>query len=147
MYNMIIQGTKSQKLINYVERVYNYLGLDEYEDVLIDFDFRPKLVGNAGGYCDGDDEMINVEIARSDAVGKISMKDLMINIAHELVHAQQIASGRLINKGFVFRKDNPGALTTKQIFDGQEYIGTPYAEQPWEIEAYGLENKIYEECK
>ena len=147
MYNMIIQGTVNKKLISYVERVYNYLGLDEFEDCLIDLDFVKECVGGAGGYCDGDDETINVEIARQDAVGRIPMKDLMINVAHELVHAKQMASGRLVNKGFVFRDDNPCVLTTKQIFDGQEYVGVNYKDQPWEIEAYELENVVYEACK
>ena len=147
MYNMIVQGTVNKKLIAYVERVYNYLGLAEFEECLIDLDFVKECAGGAGGYCDGDDEEIRVELARQDAVGRIPMKDLMINIAHELVHAQQMASGRLVNKGFVFCDNNPGALVTKQIFDGQEYVGVPYKDQPWEIEAYNLEEVIYEECK
>lgn len=147
MYNMIIQGTTNQKLLAYVERVYNYLGLDEFEDCLIDLDFVKECSGGAGGYCNGDDEEIQVELARQDAAGRIPMKDLMINIAHELVHAQQMASGRLVNKGFVFRDDNPGVMTTKQIFDGQEYVGVNYKDQPWEIEAYNLEEVIYNECK
>lgn len=147
MYNMIVQGTTNQKLLAYVERVYNYLGLDEFEECLIDLDFVKECSGGAGGYCNGDDEEIQVELARQDAAGRIPMKDLMINIAHELVHAQQMASGRLVNKGFVFRDDNPGMMTTKQIFDGQEYVGVKYDEQPWEIEAYNLEKVIYEECK
>lgn len=147
MYNMIVQGTTNQKLLAYVERVYNYLGLDEFEECLIDLDFVKECSGGAGGYCNGDDEEIQVELARQDAAGRIPMKDLMINIAHELVHAQQMASGRLVNKGFVFRDDNPGVMTTKQIFDGQEYVGVNYKDQPWEIEAYNLEEVIYNECK
>ena len=147
MYNMNVQGTVNKKLIAYVERVYNYLGLDEFEDCYIDLDFVKECAGGAGGYCNGDDEEIQVELARQDAVGRIPMKDLMINIAHELVHAQQMASGRLVNKGFVFRDDNPEVLAVKQVFDGQEYVGVRYDEQPWEIEAYNLEKVIYEECK
>ena len=146
---MIVQGTVNQKLIDYVERVYNYLGLDEYEDCLFDFDFVPRCDANAGGFCNGDEEYVQVELARSDAVGRIPMKDLMINIAHELVHAQQIASGRLVNKGFVFRKNDDGeqVLTLAQIFDGTEYVGVKYKDQPWEIEAYAKEKEIYEACK
>ena len=147
MYNMIIEGTVDKKLISYVERVYNYLGLDEFEDCLFDLQFVKKCSGGAGGYCNGDDEHVEVELARQDGEGRIPKKDLMINIAHELVHAQQMASGRLVNKGFVFRDDNPGALTTKQIFDGKEYVGVNYKDQPWEIEAYNLESVVYEECK
>ena len=147
MYNMIIEGTVDKKLISYVERVYNYLGLDEFEDCLFDLHFVKECAGGAGGYCNGDDEHVEVELARQDGEGRIPKKDLLINIAHELVHAQQMASGRLVNKGFVFRDDNLGVLTTKQIFDGQEYVGVNYKDQPWEIEAYKLEEVIYEVCK
>ena len=147
---MIIQGTTSKSLIAYVERVYNHLELDEFEDCLFNLDFSPKCSGGAGGYCDGDDEEVNIEIARSDNLGRIPKKELMINIAHELVHAQQMASGRLVNKGFVFSKkeaDSIEVLTTKQIFDGQEYVGVNYNDQPWEIEAYAREKAIYGLCK
>ena len=149
MYNMNIQGTKDQKLISYIERVYNNLGLYQFEDCFIDIDFQKECSGGAGGYCDGDQEEIQVELARQDSVGRIPMNDLKINIAHELVHAQQIASGRLVNKGFVFRNENDGSktLTSKQIFEGKEYIGVRYDEQPWEIEAYKLEKEIFEACK
>lgn len=148
MYNFDIYGTQSQKLIQYIERVYDYLGLDTYAGCLFTLDFKTRCDANAGGFANGDMEEVFVEIARNDAVGRIPMKDLMINIAHELVHAHQLATGRLVNKGFVFRNDTtPQTLTTKHIFDGQEYVGVRYDEQPWEIEAYKLEEVIYEACK
>lgn len=148
MYNVRIKGTTDKKLIAYIERVYNYLGLYEYHDCDFAIDFSPRCAANAGGFCNGDDEEVFVEIARSDAVGRIPMQSVKVNIAHELIHAQQIASGRLINKGFVFRNDTiPHTLTTKQIFDGQEYIGVSYEDQPWEIEAYANEDQVYEACK
>jgi hypothetical protein len=145
---MDIQGTKSQKLISYIERVADYLGLYEL-DAYIEIEIKKYCDGGAGGFCNGDDNDVLIEIARNDAVGRIPMDQMMINIAHEMVHAQQMASGRLINKGLVFRKEKDGSqtLTTKQIFDGVEYVGVPYMEQPWEIEAYGLEEKVYESCK
>ena len=149
MYNMIVQGTVNQKLIDYVERVYNYLGLDEFDECLIDLDFKPRCMGGAGGYCNGDEEEVQVEIARSDAMGRIPMKDLMINIAHELVHAKQMASGRLVNNGFVLKTNDAGeqCMTSKQTFEGVEYIGVAYNDHPWEHEAYGTEEEIYLACK
>lgn len=149
MYNMSINGTTNKNLIAYVERVYAYLGLDEFEDCYFEMDFSPRCDANAGGFCNGDDEEVSIEIARNDAAGRIPMNELKVNIAHELVHAQQLASGRLINKGFTFRKNEDGldVLTLKQIFDGVEYIGVKYKDQPWEIEAYAKENEIYEACK
>ena len=149
MYNMTINGTTNKKLLAYVERVYDYLGLDQFEDCFFDLDFSTRCAANAGGFCNGDDEEVEIEIARNDAAGRIPLEDIKVNIAHEMVHALQLASGRLVNKGFTFRTNEEGvqALTTKQVFDGVEYVGVDYNEQPWEIEAYDQESKIYEACK
>lgn len=148
-YNTTIHGTTSKTLISYIERVCNYLNLDQYGYALIDIKFSKDLPGNAGGYCDGDDEDINVEIARNDAAGRIPMKDLMVNIAHELVHAHQMASGRLVNMGLTMRTNDHGEhyMGNVTIFDGVDYENVPYDQQPWEIEAYNLEKVVYEECK
>lgn len=144
-----VNGTTSRKLNEYIQRVSDYLGLHQYE-AFVELEVVKQCSSMAGGYCHGDEDSIYVELARYDSVGKVPMKDLMINIAHELVHAQQIASGRLVNKGFTFKSSPSGKndiLTTKQIFDGKEYIGVAYRDQPWEKEAYSLEKVIYEECK
>ena len=145
MHDFIINGTRNQKLIDFIESVYYQLGLNQYEDCLFELDFLPKCAGGAGGYCDGDDEYIQIEIARSDLQGRIRMDDLKINIAHEMIHAQQIASGRLINKGFVLVEDpirGNKFMAAKQIWEGKEYVGCKYDEQPWEKEAYSLEKKV-----
>lgn len=149
MYNMSINGTTNKNLIAYIERVYDYLGLEQFEDCYFEMDFSPRCDANAGGFCNGDDEEVSIEIARNDAAGRIPMNEIKVNIAHEMVHAHQLASGRLINKGFTFRKNEDGldVLTLKQVFDGVEYIGVAYRDQPWEIEAYAKENEIYEACK
>ena len=149
MYNLDIRGTTSQKLLDYVGRVYSHLGLDEFEECLFDVDFKPRCDGDAGGYCNADDGQVFVELARSDSEGRIPMEDLMVNIAHEMVHAKQMASGRLINNGFVLRTNDEGdtCLTTKQTFDGVEYVSVAYKDHPWEQEAYGTEREIYLTCK
>jgi len=146
--NLDIIGTQSKSLIAYIERVYDYLQLDAF-DALVDVEIVKECAAGAGGYANGDEDHVCIEIARNDRAGKVPTKDLMINIAHEMVHARQLAEGRLVNKGFVFRKGQDGSqqLTTKQIFDGKAYVGVPYAEHPWEIEAYALEEVVYGACK
>lgn len=142
-----ITGTKNQQLIMYVDRVFDYLGLGNY-DCYFELEFKSKCDGDAGGFAYGDDETVIVEIARNDACGKIPMKDMMINIAHELVHAEQLASGRLLDGGMVMRKkDGEDVLSVKRIYEGKTYIDVPYDDQPWEIEAYKMEKSIYEACK
>lgn len=143
-----VSGTINKKLIAYIDRVSDYLGLTDF-DAYIELEVKKECDAGAGGFAYGDEETVLVEIARYDSAGKVPMKDLMINIAHELVHAQQLVSGRLHDKGMIFRNNEQGqqVLTLKRIFDGVEYIGVPYKDQPWEIEAYGLEETIYEACK
>lgn len=125
-----VNGSANKKLLAYIDRVIAHLNLDAY-DAWIDIEIQSRCDGDVAGYAYGDEENVNIEIARNDAAGKIPMKDLMINIAHELVHALQIAAGRLDD----------------QVFEGVDYSDVPYREQPWEIEAYDLEEKIYEICK
>lgn len=143
MYNLIVKGTQSQKLIDYVERVHTYLGLDRYHDCLVNVDFTPRCVGGAAGYANGDEDEVYVEIARSDLVGRIGIDDVKVNLAHEMVHALQLASGRLIQGGFVMVDHR---LAAQNIWEGEELIGVPYDEQPWEIEAYKLEKEVYYAC-
>jgi hypothetical protein len=138
-----VSGTKSNKLISYINRVSSFLNLNIHEchyglEIIRTCDHQ------AGGYCYGNNEEIEIEIARVDNAGPIPLKNLMINIAHELVHAQQIASGRLVNRGFLL-KDN--ILTYGWIWEGQEYSQISYDKQPWEIEARNLEENIYNLCK
>ena len=55
----------------------------------------------------------------------------MRNLAHELVHAKQFIKGELhptLNKWKKYKKD---------------YTKTPYLKQPWEKEAYKLEEELF----
>ena len=142
---MLVTGTTSNRIEAYVQRVADYLGLADTE-AFVEVELKKHCDGMAGGYCHGDTDSVYIEIANNDSVGRIPIKDKLINIAHEMIHAQQIATGRLINCGFAFKPDGT-TLTTKQIFEDVEYLGVRYDEQPWENEAYALEKTVYEACK
>lgn len=145
---LTITGTSNQAMRSYIERVYNFLNLDMY-DAFIDVNIVSSCDGMVAGFCHGDDEEVIVEVAKVDSKGKLSTKDMMIAIAHELVHAQQYASGRLIDKGVTLRTNSVGETVfgSKKVFEGELYENVAYNDQLWEKEAYDLENKIYEECK
>jgi hypothetical protein len=142
-----VSGTTSKKLIDYIQRVAEYLRLDDY-DTFIELNIQKKCDSDAGGYAHGDDNDVSIEIARTCMGEKYSRKEIMINIAHEMIHAQQLASGRLYNKGFVFKKINSKekCLAYAYEWEGETYIDTPYDEQPWEIEAYTMEKEVYDIC-
>jgi hypothetical protein len=136
-------GSKSKKLLGYIERVSDYLDLSLTKPAFM-LTFKKNCSSNAGGYCNGDQDFIEIEIAREDTQGKIPLEDLMINIAHELVHAKQIAEGRLRNLGFVLKENT---LVYCWEWEDKEYSAIAYKDQPWEIEAYSLENKIFQACR
>lgn len=141
-----IMGTVDKKLIAYIERVAEHLGLFDM-DAFIDVNFEKECAQGAGGYCDGDEEDIAIEIARNDRLGRVPRKNLMINIAHEMIHAQQIASGRLINNGLIMRDvGNERELAYAHTWEGERVVNIPYDDQPWEIEAYAREEEVYEAC-
>lgn len=143
---MYIEGTKSVKLINYIERVASYLGLD-YSETEVELSIVPKCDQGAGGWCHGDDEEVFIEIARSDRCGHLEMNQIMINIAHEMVHAQQIATGRLVNTGLIMRDvGNERELAYAHMWEGERFVNLPYDDQPWEKEAYAREMEVYEAC-
>jgi hypothetical protein len=81
----------------------------------------------------GDKDLIEIEVSRSQRNIKLSQKEIMISIAHEMIHAQQIASGRMLDKHNHIK------------FDGEYYFknSIAYKDMPWEIEAYELEEIIY----
>ena len=95
---------------------------------------REKL--NAGGFCDygidptGNPREFNIEILRTRK--KINMFKVL---AHEMVHVKQHAKGEAKDK---IKKDKYITLWFGEKYDDD----TSYWDQPWEIEAYGLENSL-----
>jgi hypothetical protein len=147
---MTIRGTQSKKLIAYIDRLMDHLGLYDL-DTLVQVEIAKECANGAGGYCHGDDNDIQIEVARYDESGKIPADILMQNLAHEFIHAKQIAEGRLVNHGFIFRKNRTSeddlGLSYKWEWEGKEYIDIPYSDHPWEHEAYALEEQVYNICK
>ena len=137
---MQVRGTQSKKLLGYIDRACEYLGLYDV-DAYIELEFVKRCDGNVAGYCHGDDYTIMIEVARNDACGRVPQDLLMINIAHELIHAKQIATGTLADDGFTKRK------LPKWIWKGTPLQEVNYQDMPWEKEAYKLENIVYDACK
>ena len=91
---------------------------------------------SAGGFCDyeidptGNPREFNIEILRTRK--KINMFKVL---AHEMVHVKQHAKGEAKDK---IKKDKYITLWFGEKYDDD----TSYWDQPWEIEAYGLENSL-----
>lgn len=92
---------------------------------------------DAGGYCDYDQDDLacprdfTIEICRTRK--KINMFKVL---AHEMVHVKQIARGEM--------KDRYVKSKYVVVWFGEKYSeeDVSYWDQPWEIEAYGLENSL-----
>ena len=113
----------------------------------IEVEFSNKLDGDAGGYCSGDLEQIDIEIATHVQGEALSVETIQRNIAHEMRHAQQIITGRLEDLGLqILQAGDTQTLVKVSIWDGETYTNTKYEDQPWEIDAYAREEEVMQEA-
>jgi hypothetical protein len=128
---------------DYISAVAAVLDLDKY-DSDIRIDLMKKCDGDAGGYCYGDAEDIDIEIATHVQGEALDIETIKTNIAHEMIHAQQIASGRLNDHGIQIVDE---CLVKVAEWDGEYHTNTKYDDQPWEIDAYAREAQVAQEAK
>ena len=107
---------------------------------LIDYDTDIEPDDAAIAYCDYDDDMVTISINPA----YLEHEHLIEYIAHEMIHAQQFLSGRLVNVSHIVT-----------LWDGQEHINSSafgyiseaekhelYLNQPWELDAYGRQVEV-----
>jgi hypothetical protein len=82
------------------------------------------------GWCLGDRKEIEIELARSSGKNSFDLDYMMLNLAHELIHAKQFLTGQLSPCHFRWKT--------------KDYKNTAYSRTPWEREAYKKEDYIYE---
>ena len=144
-----IEGFKHKKMMEeYVLNMLDYLDISDESEADIEITLTDRCDGDAGGYCHGDEEQVEIELATHVQDYEIPYQRLMINLAHEMVHAKQLISGELRDKGVVGVTNTPEkiGLSMKQIWKDEEYIDCPYWDQSWEKEAYSLEKDVFKAC-
>jgi hypothetical protein len=105
-------------------------------DVCINIQVQRSLENDYLGLCIGDLEDVDIELARYDEHGEpLDAEYMAQNLAHELVHAKQYLKGQ-IDGTMRYRQSSK----TKWI----DCTDVAYQDQPWEIEAYDLEEKLLE---
>lgn len=104
--------------------------------VFVDIQIHKVIDGDYAGLCMGDRDEAYIELARHDSDGvKYTARELAQNLAHELVHAKQYFKGQI--DGYQrYRQSTNKSWTNHEK--------TPYMKQPWEKEAYGLEEELVE---
>ena len=127
----------------YVEAVSTVLGLNDTADIVVDF--KKKLDGDAGGYCFGDSESIQIEIATHVQGERCPIAEVRLYIAHEMIHAKQLLEGRLKDHGIRIAASTPKGIMIfemAQTWLGKTYTNIAYEDAPWEHEAYNLEKSV-----
>lgn len=66
----------------------------------------------------------------------LSLQDFIKTVIHEFIHVKQYTRGELID-----RARGRAKITWKD----KDHTKTPYSRQPWEREAYRLQEKLYTE--
>ncbi len=141
-----IENCKINDVDLYVQNIIEYFNLDEYE-ADIDITFKKKCDGDAGGYCFGDEESVEIEIATHCQGEPISIMSQLINLGHEMVHAKQLITGQLKDHGIQLATSGDCQTLVKvSEWEGQTMTNISYDDQPWEIEAYALEREVYDRC-
>ena len=99
-------------------------------DIDIDVRVVTRCDENHYALCLGDKNSAEIELARGSGNTTFTLQEMMVNLAHELVHAKQFIKGEL----------HPSLNRWKKL----DYSNTAYSRQPWEKEAYLLEDKLVE---
>lgn len=97
----------------------NFLGLDQ--NIVIQFETLPKF---QCGFCDYDEDEIILTLAR-----RLSRREAIVTLFHEMVHVKQHADGRLVNGTH---------------WCGIDFGNVSYIDLPWEQEARRLEQVMLE---
>ena len=97
-------------------------------DVCIDIKFSNVLEHYALGYCSGDTTNVEIEIAKTNSNGKLTIDEMMLTLAHELIHAKQFIKGE---------------LTSNNTWKNTSLLHLENSTRPWEKQAYLFEDLIF----
>lgn len=132
MITITINGriAQKQKVIEYSLSVLHALLPRLRRNVEVDINVVTRCEHNHYALCWGDKDGAEIELARGSLDTTFTIKEMMLNLAHELVHAKQFIKGEL----------HPSLNKWKRL----DYSNVAYSRQPWEKEAYLLEDNLVE---
>jgi len=87
------------------------------------------------GYCVGDKDSATITISKTDPYSgdRCGFSEMMMTLAHEMVHAKQFLRGEL--------KSEPN-----WFWKGRAARNYKYINQPWEREAFRMERELFWAC-
>lgn len=114
--------------------------LPRHRKMLISVEFQANLEKNDGmmAYAmDLEDRVFEIGVDR-DLMKNHGLREFVTAICHEMVHVKQYVKGELKYAG------------DKELWKGRDCADMEYMDQPWEKEAYKLQDKlameVWEEC-
>ena len=126
---------KQRKLIESVVEFLRPIYFDKYKTLSIEVIIDRKLADHCGvdGICCtfGTYRPREFEIGIN---GKMDNENLIKTVIHELIHVKQYAKGELIDR-------TRGKCKT--LWKGKDHTKTSYSNQPWERQAYRLQESLY----
>jgi len=130
--------SKFKYIQNFAEKAARFLQIDHLDAEII-ITLKQGYKEEVWGYCDGDREEVNIELLRNSPGHKLSREEILMTLAHEMVHAKQYLKGELksLNDLNIKWKKTVIEDVTKQN----------YYDLPWEQEADELEPIVYNNCK
>ena len=117
----------------YVDRLIHKLELGRRYASELSIKFVTECDDGVEGLCSGGPRWADIEIARSCSGHKQKFFEMMITLAHEMIHVKQYMKGEM--------SDDPNA-----IWHGRNHNQTPYTKQPWEVEAHKNEHELFAKC-
>jgi len=139
MIAYFIEGKDSTRLDSFISECLGSLFLDTDGDFEIDITVNRFIddVGEFAGLCTGDTESCIIDLATHFRMPcgeehPYEEHEFASNLAHELVHAKQFCRNQINNTNDFWKRNG-------KSFD---CTGMEYAETPWEVEAYGLEQVL-----
>ena len=131
MFYIDVRGRIKHKrqIEQYADNILSFLMPRKKANVDVEILVVKKIDDYLLGSCIGDKSYIEIELAKTDVNGEISLNDMMLTLAHELVHAKQLIRGEL----------HP----TRREWKKQDCTNQSYFKRPWEKQAYIMEDDLY----
>jgi hypothetical protein len=105
---------------------------------VVDIDYRIKRKLDADGWCTWEDEGVRPREFTIDIRAEQTFPELILTVCHEMVHVRQMARGQLKEVGITLGgKRHYRKWKGKKVRDNMAY-----AKQPWETEAYKLQDPL-----
>jgi len=119
----------------FTQQLLKELGLHRLRTFPLVIEFSKSVNGGHLGICEGSQEYALISIATKcpDTGKPLTYLEMMMTLAHEMVHAKQFIRGELSGLG-IWR------------WKGRKAEGYKYENQPWEREAFKLENILFQKC-